>query len=456
MAAIFPIKRVANFFRDHFSEYGMVLVLLVIVLYFSWATWEIQYPRGESAGRALATALLDRHQPGERIMIFARGHDEDRLFSRVLAEAVQAGGLEIAAHVNGNPPDVRRALEKAQQDGRPIHAITGNHVTLGWAVLKNLATKYPVMAKAERHQPQPYYWPNFLKKDNLLNIANQISVVAIIAIGMTMVIITAGIDLSVGSLIAFSAVVCTLLIRDYGGALDAPWWVMILCSLAAILACGLLGTFSGVMITQFAVPPFIATLSMMMMASGMAYLLADGQSNNDIPESFNWLGRGDDFLGIPNTVVLMALLYILAHVVMTRTRIGRYIYATGGNPVAARLSGVPVKTVILFVYTCCGCLAGLGGVILSSELESGSPTFGHLYELTVIAAVVVGGTSLAGGEGRIMGTLVGAFIIGVIENGMNLLHVESFTRKVVLGLAILGAVLLDRIKKRGWRAFRAS
>ena len=144
----------------------------------------------------------------------------------------------------------------------------------------------------------------------------------------------------------------------------------------------------------------------------------------------------------------MLILYAVAHVLMTRMTLGRYIYAVGGNPEAARLSGVPVRFVVLFVYTVCGALAGLGGVISASQLKSGSPTYGFMYELYAIAAVVVGGTSLQGGEGKILGTLIGALIIAVIQNGMNLTQVESYTQKVVLGLVILGAVLLDMLNER--------
>jgi ribose transport system permease protein len=202
------------------------------------------------------------------------------------------------------------------------------------------------------------------------------------------------------------------------------------------------------MITQFGIPPFIVTLAMMMVASGLAFIFAQGQSIYQVPDSLVWLGRGADLFGIPNTVVMMVALYAIAHVVMTRTVVGRHIYAVGGNKSAAILSGVPVKKVLLFVYTVCGALAGLGGVVQASQLKSGAPTYGVMYELYVIAAVVVGGTSLAGGEGKILGTLIGAFIIAVIQNGMNLTGVESYTQKVALGLVLLGAVLLDRLKKR--------
>lgn len=151
-------------------------------------------------------------------------------------------------------------------------------------------------------------------------------------------------------------------------------------------------------------------------------------------------------MGLPNAVLLMLILYCLAHVMMARMRLGRYLYAVGGNSEAARLSGVPVKRVLLFAYVASAILVGLGGVIMASQLKSGSPTYGNMYELYVIAAVVVGGTSLSGGEGKMLGTLAGVFTIAVIQNGMNLTNVESYTQKVVLGIVILGAVVLDTIR----------
>jgi ribose transport system permease protein len=207
------------------------------------------------------------------------------------------------------------------------------------------------------------------------------------------------------------------------------------------------------MVTMFSIPSFIVTLAMMLVASGLAYLCARGQSIYQVPDAFIWLGRGAH-LGVPNAVWLLVLLYAVAHVLMTRTALGRYIYAVGGNAEAARLSGVPVKGVLLVVYAVCGALAGVGGIVMASQLKSGAPTYGQMYELYVIAAVVVGGTSLSGGEGKVLGTLIGAFIIAVIQNGMNLTGVESYTQKVVLGLVILGAVLLDNLKKRGWNWLR--
>ncbi|MEL0059356.1 MAG: ABC transporter permease, partial [Verrucomicrobiales bacterium] len=318
-----------------------------------------------------------------------------------------------------------------------------------WLVFADLETSFPEVGSPRIHRPTPYRWPNFLKRDNLLNITNQIAVIAIIAIGMTTVIISGGIDLSVGSLIAFSAVLACLLIREVGGALDATAIGMTLACLGALWASAAIGGITGGLITFFGVPPFIVTLGMMLMASGAAYLLSGGESVYQVPDRFVWLGRGTTLGGLPNAVLLMILLYLLAHFMMGRTRWGRYLYAVGGNAEAARLSGVPVKRIQLSAYVLSGALAGLGGVIMASQLKSGAPTYGQMYELYVIAAVVVGGTSLSGGEGKILGTLIGAFIIAVIQNGMNLMNIEPYTQKVILGLVILLAVLLDKLKQRG-------
>jgi ribose transport system permease protein len=187
----------------------------------------------------------------------------------------------------------------------------------------------------------------------------------------------------------------------------------------------------------------------MLQARGMAEKLTSAQSVSDMPDAFGWLGLGSFFGVLPNTVVLMLVLYGIAHLLMSQTVLGRYIYAVGGNPEAARLSGVPVQRVTITVYTLCAALSGLGGIIIASQFKSGSHTYALMYELYVIAAVVVGGTSLSGGEGRIFGTLVGAFLIGVIQNGMNLLGLKSDDQQIVLGTVIILAVVLDRLKHRG-------
>ena len=231
---------------------------------------------------------------------------------------------------------------------------------------------------------------------------------------------------------------------------------MLVAACIGIFLCGVIGAFRGVMITRFKIPTFIATLAMMQVAAGIGYIISQGRPIYQIPDSFIWLGRGvDPLFGIPTAVILMVVLYAIAHVMMSRTTLGRYIYAVGGNPEAARLAGIRVNAILLFAYTVCAMLAGLGGVLMASQLKSGAPTYGLSYELYVIAAVVVGGTSLSGGEGRILGTLIGALIIGVIQNGMNLVNVESYTQKVVLGLVILGAVLLDRLKQRRMASARS-
>ena len=436
------------------SDYGMLLVLLLLCGFCSWVTWDEQYPTGAAAGEELAADVVERFGASVRVIVVARASQEDAAFADALRAGLAASGVTVPAIVKGDPADARRALQRAAQKGDRLDVIACNQATAEWAVFDDLDGKFPQLGQPVVVMPRSYWWPNFLKPDNLLNVANQIVVIAILAIGMTMVIITAGIDLSVGSLIALSACVLALLIRDVAGAENASTTGMVLACLGGMAVCGLVGAFSGVMVAVFAIPPFIATLAMMLVASGLAFILAEGQSIYQLPAQFIWLGRGTDLLGLPNAVLLMAVLYTVAHVVMTQTALGRYIYAVGGNPEAARLSGVPVRRVLVFVYTMCGVLAGLGGVVTASQLKSGLPTYGLMYELYVIAAVVVGGTSLSGGEGKILGTLIGAFIIAVIQNGMNLTGVESYTQKVVLGLVILGAVLLDMLKKRGGGLFR--
>lgn len=429
------------------TDYGMLLVLVALCLFFSVVTWSEQHPTGAAAARQLAGRIANDFGSGGRVLIVVQRGEDDADFADALQRQLQEAGMHVVDVVGGQPSDARRALEEIAAAQRPLDAIACTQVTSTWGVFDQLGEKFPALQDPQLVRPQSYYWPNFLKTDNLLNVANQIAVIAIIAIGMTMVIITGGIDLSVGSLIALSAVVAAILIRDLAGGVSASAAALVVCSLGGVAVCALSGVFAGVMTTVFRIPPFIGTLAMMLVASGLAYILAQGQSINEIPDTFMWLDRGTT-LGIPNTLVLMVLLYAAAHIMMTRTALGRYIYAVGGNPEAARLSGVPVRRVIVLVYTICGALAGLAGIIMASRFKSGDPKYGLMYELTVIAAAVVGGTSLSGGEGRILGTLIGAFIIAVIQNGMNLTNVESYTQKVVLGLVILGAVLLDRFKHR--------
>jgi ribose transport system permease protein len=430
------------------TDYGMLLVLLLLCAFFSAATMTEQSPVGDAAAAQVLKdlqTLPGRKSP--RVLIAASDQPGDPEFATRLERDIPSMGGRVVGVVRGQPRDAREALQKAAAAAEPLDAIACTQVSGGWLVFSDLKTEFPALGNPPRLMPHSYRWPNFLKSENLLNIANQIAVIAIVAIGMTMVIITGGIDLSVGSLLALSAVLTAVFIRDYAGGVAASAPAMVMACAAAVLMCGVAGLFSGAMITRFGIPPFIVTLAMMLVGSGLAYILARGQSVYQIPDSFVWLGRGADLFRLPNAVVLMLLLYAGAHVVMSRMKLGRHLYAVGGNREAARLSGVPVQRVLLFAYVASALLAGLGGVIMASQLKSGSATYGNMYELYVIAAVVVGGTSLSGGEGKMLGTLTGAFIIAVIQNGMNLTNVESYTQKVVLGLVILGAVLLDKIRR---------
>jgi ribose transport system permease protein len=435
----------------------MAGVLALLCLYYSWATYTEQHPRGETAASRLARQLIAQAKPGTAVVIIAKTTDEDAQFINALASRLTSAGLKVAAKIQGEPRDARQELQKLAEAGTSVDFLATTAECAAWSFLDDLPAKFPALGKPTVLFAASYKWPTFLNTENLLNIANQIAVVAILAAGMTIVIITGGIDLSVGSLIALSAVVGTLLVRELGGGVGAGWTALVACGAAGVAVSALIGALSGATVTAFKIPSFIATLAVMQVASGLAFILAKGQSIYEVPESFTLLGRGTGLFSIPHAVLLMAVIYVATHLLMSRTALGRQIYAVGGNAEAARLSGVRVGRVLLFAYTFCGALAGLGGVLLASQLKSASPTYGLSYELYVIAAVVVGGTSLSGGEGRIFGTLIGTLIIAVIQNGMNLTGVESYTQKVVLGLVILGAVLLDRLKKSGWSfaGFRA-
>ena len=426
-------------------DYGMLGVLILLCLLFSVLTIDEQHPTGEAA----ASLVAGRLPTSGIITIVAAESSDDSAFIRRLSEL--AGTSSRVRTVQGDPATVRAALSASLDTSGVIVS------TEGYApVVKAILAQLPSFKTIEVIVPPAYRWPTFLLANNIRNVANQIAVIALVAIGMTLVIITAGIDLSVGSLIALSAVFCAWVIGHMGGE-NASGLGMLFAALVAITLCGATGAFSGLMITRFGIPPFIATLAMMQVAAGVAYIISAGKPIYQIPQSFTALGRGvDPLLHIPYAVILMVALYLIAHVVMSRTVLGRYIYAVGGNPEAARLAGIRVKVVLFSVYSICGLLAGLGGVVLASQLKSGAPTYGLTYELYVIAAVVVGGTSLSGGEGKVFGTLIGAFVIAVIQNGMNLTNVETYTQKVVLGLVILGAVLLDRIKQQGmaWKRKR--
>ena len=433
------------------SNYGMLLVLLLLCTLFSILTISEQYPTGAAAVESVMKQTLRESISGRTFLIVAAEDSEDREFGTILHDNIVASGGRVLETIFGSPSEIRTHLENLKLAGVSPDQLITTHAL--YPTVDLIKSDFENLKQVEIIKPLSYNWPTFLLAENIKNVANQITVIAIIAIGMTMVILTAGIDLSVGSLIALSAVTVAYLVGKTGGA-EASSGSLILAGLAGIIVCGAVGAFSGIMVTRFSIPPFIATLAMMQVAAGVAYIISEGKPIYQLPENFIWLGRGvDPLLHIPVAVILMLLLYLVAHFILTRTFFGRYIYAVGGNPEAARLAGIRVNLILLTVYTISGVLAGLGGVVMASQLKSGAPTYGATYELYVIAAVVLGGTSLMGGEGRILGTLIGALIIAVIQNGMNLINVESYTQKVVLGLVILGAVLADRLKRTGLKKF---
>jgi ribose transport system permease protein len=280
--------------------------------------------------------------------------------------------------------------------------------------------------------------PNFFTVDNLLNILRQTSVNAIMAVGMTLVILTAGIDLSVGSVLALcGAFAASMLDSELSIFITVP---------AVLIAGALLGGVSGVIIAKGRVQAFIATLVTMTLLRGATLVFTDGRpistGFSDASDAFAWFGTGYLF-GVPVPVWLMVVVFAAAWYLLNHTRIGRYIYALGGNEAATSLSGINVDRIKIIVYAACGFLSALAGIIVTSRLSSAQPTAGTGYELDAIAAVVLGGTSLAGGKGRISGTLIGAFIIGFLNNALNLLDVSSYYQMIVKATVILLAVLID-------------
>lgn len=426
----------------------MGLVLLALAVFFSVATVREQPSTGAAAAPEVVKRIADESGKGAKVLVVAGAQPDEVAFAAAVEAGLKEIGGSVVAKVTGEPREARMALERLAAKGEAIDAIALSGLASGWLVFAAVKDDFPVLGDPGLVAPLRQRGSNFLKPDNLLNIANQIAVIAIMAIGMTLVILTGGIDLSVGSLLALAAVTAALLIREAAGAELAGPAGMILASLGAIALCGIVGWITGLFVTRARIAPFIVTLAVMLIGSGTAYRITSGESVHQIPESFIWLGRGADLFGIPNAVVLMFVLYGLAHLMMTRMVIGRHLYAVGGNRAAAKLSGIPVERVLVFAYVMSALLAGLGGVVMASQLKSGSPTYGEMYELYVIAAVVVGGTSLSGGRGSMIGTLVGAFIIAVIQNGMNLMEVESYSQKIVLGTIILGAVWADRMGRR--------
>ena len=281
--------------------------------------------------------------------------------------------------------------------------------------------------------------PNFNRVDNLLNIARAISINAILAAGMTVVILTGGIDLSVGSTVAVSGVVAVI-----AAIAGVPAPLAVLLGMAVGALCGLV---NGWLTAYLALAPFIVTLGTMTFLRGLAYTITDGQPI--VSSSLNFRDLGNGYVGpIPVPVIVMVVVYAVIWFVLERTRYGRHVYAVGGNAEAAKLAGVRVKRVITSVYVLAGACAGLAGVIFAARVISAQPTAGTGYELDAIAAVVLGGTSLAGGRGRIVGTLIGSIILGVLSTGLILMNVPFFTQLLIMGVVIILAVAIDSLKQR--------
>lgn len=279
----------------------------------------------------------------------------------------------------------------------------------------------------------------FLTLRNILNVMDQITVIGVMALGMTLVILLGGIDLSVGSVLALSGMVLGYL----GNNLGLPFALGIV---VALMVSALCGAVSGLMITRLNMPAFIATLAMMSIARGIASIITDGQQIVGFPDWFSSLAITRHFGLLSATVSIMIVLTVIFYVFLKYRPAGRALYAVGGNPEVARLAGIHVERATLLVYTVCALLAGLAGVILSARLDSSQPSSGVGYELDTIAAVVIGGASLSGGVGGIGGTVVGVLIIGFLRNGLNLLHVSPFVQQVIIGVVIALAVAADTIR----------
>lgn len=281
--------------------------------------------------------------------------------------------------------------------------------------------------------------PHFLTPVNLSSVARQTAVINIMALGMTLVIITSGIDLSVGSTLALSGLFGTMAIQS-GLPIPASIFIGVLTG----FGCGLL---NGLMITQLRISPFIITLGTLEAYRGLALVVSKGLPVHGLPDDFAFLGDGT-LLGIPFSLWILAVCAVIMHLVLENTKLGRYAFAIGSNSSAAYYAGVPIKFHLTAVYAIAGVLAGLAGMIEASRLVTGQPTAGQGYELQAIAAVVIGGGSLQGGEGSVVGTLIGAFIIGLLSNGSDLLGINPYWQQVIIGLVIIVAVGFDEFRKR--------
>lgn len=288
---------------------------------------------------------------------------------------------------------------------------------------------------------------NFLSSRNIINVLRQTSINGILAIGMTFVILTRGIDLSVGSVVALTGVVsASFATTSASGFIPGTPYMPLIPVIIGVLTGIAMGALSGLAVARYGVPAFVATLGMLSAARGLTLIYADGRPIPALTDGYRWMGTSD-IANIPVPIILFALVFIVSHFVLTRTRFGRHIYAVGGNPHAAKVSGLSVNRIRFCVYLISGALAGIAGIVLAARTGSALPQAGVAYELDAIAAVVIGGTSLAGGVGRVSGTVIGALLIGVMNNGLDLLGVESYYQQVIKGGLIVAAVMLDRSRR---------
>ncbi|MCC8167287.1 MAG: ABC transporter permease [Planctomycetes bacterium] len=281
--------------------------------------------------------------------------------------------------------------------------------------------------------------PVFLTADNITNVITQCTVNAIVALGMTVVVITGGIDLSVGSVLAVAGIVMAMLLKS---GYPVPLAMFVCLVIGAF--CGLL---NGIMITRGKLPPFIATLGMMSMARGIALVISNGRAISSFGPGLRFVGIGQ-IGGIPVQILVMVVLYIIIFYLLRYREFGRYIYAIGGNEETTRLSGVNVRRYKTLAYMLCGAITGCAAIVLTAKLNSAQPIAGTGYELDAIAAAVIGGTSLSGGVGKVQGTIIGAIIMSVLRNGLNLLNASSYWQQFIIGLVIVGAVLMDTLQKK--------
>lgn len=414
------------------SDYGMILVLLILCAVFALTTFSEQPAEGSGAGQNMAFKVKNQQE----VILVVTESNSDTQLRESFEENLKGSGIKLNIVAAKSPIEAKQALIELQDKVPANTLLICSRQTGNWTFYKSIK-HYEL---SEQLIPQIETKSSFLSSGNLKSLPGKTAKTAIIAIGMTMVIITAGIDLSVGSLVALASVVSTLLLRGAEGTMVN----ITLAFAAGIGLCGLIGMLSGVLTTAFKIPAFIVTLAVMLIARGWAQNLSANQTIKVGVPDIGWLGLGN---GGIYTIMLMVILYAIAYIVMHKTVLGRQIYAIGGNQEAARLSGVPVNKVLITVYTIAGLMAGIAGIVLTSELNSGSGEYGETWELSVIAAVVVGGTSLMGGQGKILGTLIGCAIIEVINNGMNLMGISSNTQKIVLGLVILLAIIIDKMKK---------